>query len=98
MVPVDQVVDCGNGDITLIITGGLRTPADFAKAMALGADAVSIGTAALIALGDNDPRWELEVADFIHAIQHDSPITTGTSQDALAAMKLVFAIYDGDGK
>ncbi|MDC1020086.1 glutamate synthase-related protein, partial [Alphaproteobacteria bacterium] len=32
--------------------------ADVAKALALGADAVSIGTAALIAIGDNDPRWE----------------------------------------
>ncbi len=31
-----------------------------AKALALGADAVSIGTAALVALGDNDPRWEAE--------------------------------------
>jgi glutamate synthase domain-containing protein 2 len=28
--------------------------------LALGADAVSIGTAALIALGDNDPRWSPE--------------------------------------
>ena len=33
-------------------------PADVAKAMALGADAVSIGSAAMIALGDNDPKWE----------------------------------------
>jgi len=31
-----------------------------AKALALGADAVSIGTAALIAIGDNDPKWEKE--------------------------------------
>ena len=31
-----------------------------AKAMALGADAVAIGTAALIAIGDNDPKWEKE--------------------------------------
>ena len=31
-----------------------------AKAMALGADAVAIGTAALIALGDNDPKWEAD--------------------------------------
>ena len=33
---------------------------DVAKAMALGADAVAIGSAALIALGDNDPKWEAE--------------------------------------
>ena len=34
--------------------------ADVAKALALGADAVSIGTAALVALGDNDPIHEAE--------------------------------------
>jgi len=33
----------------LIITGGLRVSADFAKALALGADAIAIGTAALMA-------------------------------------------------
>ena len=38
-------------DVTLIITGGLRKPADFVKAMALGADAVALSNAAMQAIG-----------------------------------------------
>lgn len=38
-------------DISLIITGGLRVSSDFAKAIAMGADAVAIASAALMALG-----------------------------------------------
>lgn len=41
----------GASNITLIITGGLRISPDFAKALALGADAVAIGTSALMACG-----------------------------------------------
>lgn len=38
-------------DVSLIITGGLRVSSDFAKALAIGADAVAIATSALIAIG-----------------------------------------------
>jgi len=41
----------GGEDVTLIITGGLRTPADFAKALALGADGVAVSNSALQAVG-----------------------------------------------
>ena len=41
----------GVEDVSLVITGGLRISSDFAKALALGADAVAIGTAALMAAG-----------------------------------------------
>lgn len=41
----------GRGDVTLIITGGLRTESDYVKALALGADGVAVSNAALQAIG-----------------------------------------------
>ncbi len=41
----------GRQDVTLIITGGLRTESDFVKALALGADGVAIANSAMQAIG-----------------------------------------------
>ena len=50
-----------SGEISLVYAGGIRNGADVAKALALGADAVAIGTAAMIALNCNK---DIPEADF----------------------------------
>ncbi|MBX7453846.1 Rieske 2Fe-2S domain-containing protein [Mycolicibacterium sp. 3033] len=46
-----HLIACSADDVTLAVTGGIRTPADMVKALALGADAIGLSNAALQAIG-----------------------------------------------
>lgn len=80
--------------VKLIAAGGMRTGADVAKALALGADAASIGTAALIAIGDNDPALDDEYRELGSAAGFWDDFQTGadpagiTTQDPVLASRL----------
>ena len=56
-------------EVQLIVSGGIRSGADVAKALALGADAVSIGVAALMALGCN--RASVTIDGAVHDVTAD---------------------------
>lgn len=45
---------------------------------------------------DTDPSWELEIEDFVDSALNGTPVESGTSDDALKVMELIYAIYQND--
>ena len=45
---------------------------------------------------NRDPSWDEEISAFADCIRNDRPVQSGTSQDALRTMQLVFKIYFAD--
>jgi len=69
--------NCFKGkDITLIIAGGFFTPGQCLKALALGADAIYLGTVPLFALAHNQTQKVMPYEPLTTLVYYDSPAKT----------------------
>jgi len=70
------------GQVQLVISGGIRSGADVAKALALGADAVSIGVAALLALGCNRRAYRTSTGELVDVEADYAALSTSSGHCA----------------
>jgi methylamine---glutamate N-methyltransferase subunit C len=70
------------GEVQLVISGGIRSGADVAKALALGADAVSIGVAALLALGCNRRAYRTAAGELVDVEADYAALSTSSGHCA----------------
>jgi glutamate synthase domain-containing protein 2 len=70
------------GEVQLVISGGIRSGADVAKALALGADAVSIGVAALLALGCNRRAYRTATGELVDVEADYAALSTSSGHCA----------------
>jgi glutamate synthase domain-containing protein 2 len=70
------------GEVQLVVSGGIRSGADVAKALALGADAVSIGVAALLALGCNRSAYRTPTGEEVNVESDYAALSTSSGHCA----------------
>ncbi len=70
------------GEVQLVMSGGIRSGADVAKALALGADAVSMGVAALLALGCNRRTYRTSAGELVDVEADYAALSTSSGHCA----------------
>ncbi|MBF0444801.1 MAG: rubredoxin [Magnetococcales bacterium] len=84
-------------DITLLVTGGVRTSADIAKCLALGADGVGLATSAMIGIGCQQYRVCHKGTCPVGIATQNAEIRSRFNVDKSAAMlQNLFRVYGGE--
>src|SRR5206468_2438639 len=86
---VDALEDLNmKGKVQLIVSGGIRSGADVAKALAMGADAVSIGQGILFALGCNHEDYMQKGKHHVHHLEREDLVALSVEAAAMARVPL----------